>query len=796
MSDDNKRALPSGTELDGKYVIGDVLGSGGFGIVYLARHRLLDTDVAIKEYLPQEIAVRELLAVHPMSRQVMEDYQLGLQRFMQEARQLVRFSEHDNIVRCLNYFEANGTAYLVMQFEDGLPLSELMNRREQQGRPMSQAEVLSIIKPLLSGLAYVHGHDVLHRDIKPGNIFIRRSDEQPVLLDFGAAKEDFSKHSKSRAAHTPGYAATEQVEDDGKLGPWTDIYAIGAVLWRAMMGCPPAKVESRMMALHRKLPDPARLTMAQTPQGFTSGYIDLVNHCMALDEDQRPQSVAALLALMADLDQASDSSASDATSEQQAKATSSTEPKPVRGGNIETTLTLDSILAAEGGKRRVTLTIPPRSGEKSPTEKSYDVVLRAGLSEGEVIRLKGQGYAGHNGGKAGDLLVRINITESQPQPQPEVLPTQRGLFGKLIHGDYGLPRTYWLFGVLVGLLFNLIYTLIESAVEVAEFRYASIFAVFSLQTVYSLILIIGLWRAAKRYAGPVIWAWLARVIVVVTVAFTLVGYVYFLNKANGQWPDHWSDAGRSVLDRLTSGVSPDTELQAQQYFYEAVQTWYWYEPNSMTAYDLYAEADYRGHPWAKAEMAKLLWLGSEVAQDKELALRYLGDALPALQQAANQGDAHANYLLGWFNGSTTLLQNASPDRAYSYYMKAAEAGSPLAMTNIGFIYQTGSGRPVNETLAADWAQRAASQSYPRALTNLGIYFRDGFGVRQDFTEALRLFTLASNQHEPEAIFSLGQMHEKGQGVEPDITKAITYYQRAMDAGYDKALDSLRRLGQL
>ncbi|WP_018137564.1 MULTISPECIES: serine/threonine-protein kinase, partial [unclassified Thioalkalivibrio] len=197
---DHKNALPPGTLLGGRYRIEGLLGAGGFGMVYRVAHRYLDQVHAIKEYLPQELAMREGVTVHPLSTESGVDYEEGRQRFLQEARQLVRFSSHPNIVTCTDFFEANGTAYLVMEYEDGLPLSGLLAGREGQGRPLEESEILGLLRPIVAGLAEVHAQDVLHRDIKPGNIFIRRSDEQPVLLDFGAAKVEFSKHSKSRHA--------------------------------------------------------------------------------------------------------------------------------------------------------------------------------------------------------------------------------------------------------------------------------------------------------------------------------------------------------------------------------------------------------------------------------------------------------------------------------------------------------------------------------------------------------------------------------------------------------------------
>ena len=298
MNEQRRDALPPGARLDGdKYEIEEVLGSGGFGVVYRAHHRDLGVCV-LKEYLPSEIAVREGEMVYPKSSGDTCDYQDGLNRFRREAQQLIRFSGHPNIVRCRDYVTANGTAYLVMDFEDGLPLDTFLAGREAQGQPLTEAELRHLLRPLLEGLATVHAEDVLHRDIKPENVFVRRRDGQPVLLDFGAAKEDFSKHSRSRAPHTPGYAAPEQVEDEGHLGPWTDVYAVGALMWRAVSGAVPPKVENRWSATSQGRADPLVIDEGAGGGRFSADLLAVMRECLHLDKGHRPQSAEALLAML------------------------------------------------------------------------------------------------------------------------------------------------------------------------------------------------------------------------------------------------------------------------------------------------------------------------------------------------------------------------------------------------------------------------------------------------------------------------------------------------------------------
>ena len=319
-------ALPPGTVLH-DYVVESELGSGGFSMVYLARHRLnSDWLFAIKEYLPGELVVRanDGTGVRPVNTESEEAFEDGLRRFRDEAEQLRRFRNERYIVSCLNYFEANGTAYLVMDYDDGLPLSEFLRQREAAGQPFTEADLRAVVEPLLEGLEVVHRAGVLHRDIKPGNIFVRRQDDitgrpaQPVLIDFGAAKQNYlAQHSRSQAPYTPGYAAYEQVSSEGDIGPWTDIYAVGALMWRMVAGgCAgderllvsdsgagvwsptPRAAETRAYALLRGRTDPMVPATELGAGQFSPHLLVTIDACLALIPDNRLQSCVQLKRLI------------------------------------------------------------------------------------------------------------------------------------------------------------------------------------------------------------------------------------------------------------------------------------------------------------------------------------------------------------------------------------------------------------------------------------------------------------------------------------------------------------------
>ena len=300
----SRNALEVGTVLNGVYRVEAELGQGGFGIVYRAHHTELDYPVAIKEYLPAELAIREGRSVHPRSADCREHFQEGMRRFLEEAKQLIAFRNHPNVVSCRDFFRANGTAYLVMEYIEGLPLSELLRAREEEGRPFGEEDLRKVMVPLLEGLRQVHEAGVLHRDIKPGNIMVRRKDERPVLIDFGAAKQNFAEHSKSLAPFTEGYAAIEQV-GEGKLGLWTDLYAVGAVMWRMVAGGNwpfeppnPVKVESRTRAVLLGEADPLPSARELGRGRFSERVLGAIDQCLELREADRVQDCGELLGLL------------------------------------------------------------------------------------------------------------------------------------------------------------------------------------------------------------------------------------------------------------------------------------------------------------------------------------------------------------------------------------------------------------------------------------------------------------------------------------------------------------------
>ncbi len=288
MSAYHENALQPGSTL-AEYTIESVLGYGGFSITYLARDTSLGANVAIKEYLPQEIAGRaeETAFVIPRaSKDAIRDYHWGLKNFVKEARALARF-KHSNIVRVLRFIEANGTAYTVMEYERGQTLAEYL---KQLGQKLDESNLLRIVMPILNGLNAVHEVGLLHLDIKPDNIYLRQ-DGSPMLIDFGSARHALTESRPSgRVTLTHGYAPVEQYPDKGKLGPWSDVYALGATMYRCVTGKRPDDALERYRAVLDYKTDPLRPATRAANGRYRTVILECIDRAMQIYAKDRPQS--------------------------------------------------------------------------------------------------------------------------------------------------------------------------------------------------------------------------------------------------------------------------------------------------------------------------------------------------------------------------------------------------------------------------------------------------------------------------------------------------------------------------
>jgi serine/threonine protein kinase len=281
--------LPTGFKL-GEYTIDRKIGGGGFSLVYLAFDKG-GLPVAIKEYLPDGMVARDPDGtVRPTSEETEKSFRQGMKYFFDEGRTLANI-RHPNVVEVTNFFRANETVYMVMHYERGKTLQRHVHDLREE--PMREGFIRGVVIQLLNGLREIHARRLLHLDIKPSNVYIRQ-DGSPLLIDFGAARQALLGE-KYVPMYTPGFAAPEQYNQRDRLGPWTDIYGIGASMYTCIAKRPPPPANERLVE------DKMALIKKDFAGVYSPAFLELVDGLLRLDYTERPQSVFSVQKRLIDL---------------------------------------------------------------------------------------------------------------------------------------------------------------------------------------------------------------------------------------------------------------------------------------------------------------------------------------------------------------------------------------------------------------------------------------------------------------------------------------------------------------
>ena len=428
-------ALPPRTVLNDTYEVGRVLGKGGFGITYAALDMHLKVPVAIKEYLPAQVAGRgtDRSTVQPHGGKEVDVFEHGLNAFLSEAQTLAQFN-HPNIVQVRAFFRQNGTGYLVMPFYEGRTLDAVM--ADHDG-PMPCDEAVALVEPVMDGLEAVHGRNLLHRDIKPQNVYLTDSGET-ILLDFGAARIAFGQESQSLSAVlTPGYAPFEQYSRRGHQGPWTDVYATAAMLYRMVTGDKPPEATDRLAG------EPLAPIHLKNPSA-TPAFANAVTTALATLPKDRPQTIADFRTMLK-------GSVADPT---------------LLAGDETVLATDETILTPEATiLDRTGPASPEASGEQDTTPGATVLVVRAAeacrfrIDGGEIVSLaKGEErsvpvepgqhvVAAAFGDQRHKTTVQVRRSERRVVPLAPPGPGRRGRSRQRVEGDR--PRTSygWLWAI-------------------------------------------------------------------------------------------------------------------------------------------------------------------------------------------------------------------------------------------------------------------------------------------------------------------------------------------------------------
>ena len=291
----NLRVLPTLSILFGRYLLGRTLGEGGFGITYIAKDLAEEKTVAIKEYFPVGLAVRDAINGNMNLSCVTggdkrKYYQHGLKSFAEEAKNMQRFRSLSGVVSVMDFFYENGTAYLVMEYIDGMSLKQYLRKKM---KPLPENAVLSIMRPIMYALSNIHKVGMIHRDVSPENIMLAK-DGRVVLIDFGAARNLTGAETQSLTIILKqGYAPVEQYQTRGRQGPWSDVYAVCATMYRMLSGSVPAEAVERI-SKDKVLPL-YLVTWNGRPLGISRRISDIIRKGLAVYPQNRYQNAQELL---------------------------------------------------------------------------------------------------------------------------------------------------------------------------------------------------------------------------------------------------------------------------------------------------------------------------------------------------------------------------------------------------------------------------------------------------------------------------------------------------------------------
>ncbi len=732
---DHLHALPAGHQLN-EYRIEDVIGSGGFGITYKALDTQLDKVVAIKEYLPSDFAVRtDATTVRPKSTADQDDYQWGLDRFLDEARTLARF-EHPHLNHVRRFFEDNNTAYLVLDHIEGETLSDLLKR---EGR-LESIRLQRLVTELLSGLDEVHSAGYVHRDIKPSNIMVRENGSS-VLLDFGAARQVLGQRSKSlTSVLTPGYAPIEQYDTKGDdIGPWTDIYALGMVAYRCVSGISETELidaVKRARLARKGRQDQDMKSAVEVGKGlYPLPLLKAIDWAIKVEEEDRPQSVAAIKEMLAG-DEVSDNAPDAVPVDKPAKQSSP--PKSDRFGEWFGVAAVVLLLAfaftwwrsekaereGQEGTGRVVQEIQAER-ERRDAER----VARAERERKEAAR-------------------RAQI-EREQREEAERLAAAQKCPDYYIHEDYTKVLEWCRLAANqgdaeaqsnLGWMYQNGYGVIQNNAEAVKwYRKAA--------------------EKEDQYAQ------------------NRLGEMY--------------STGKGVAQDYTEAVKWYRKAAEQGHALGQNNLGWMYEngngvaQNDIEAVKWYRKAAEQGDAWGQYSLGTIYQNGHGVAQDYTEAVKWY-------RKSAEQGDALGQAFLGNMYAEGYGVPQDDTE-AEKWYRKAAEQGNALGQYNLGVMYQNGYGVAQDDAEAVKWYRKAAEQGNALGQYNLGVMYQNGYGVIQNNAEAVKWYRKAAEQGDAFGQNALGEMYENGQGVAKNHTEAVKWYRKAAEQGEADAQDNLGKM---
>ena len=742
--------LPVMTILEGRYLIGKVLGEGGFGITYIGLDLRLEERVAIKEFYPTGSVTRYAKhseAVEATSAEGEILLEREREKFLNEARTMSRFSGESSIVHVKDFFYANSTAYIVMEFIDG---ETMQQRLKEKGPENDFNKLLDMLRPVIKDLDDVHRAGFIHRDISPSNLMVDKSGSVK-LLDFGTAREVNEDGEKSLSiVLKPGFAPEEQYRRRGQQGPWTDVYALCATIYKLCTGVTPEVSVDRLAV--DSLEPPSKFGVKINPQQEA-----VLARGLAVRREDRIQSAAELLE---DLDKAAAGiAAAQENYSVQPKADKRKEPrKPKKGQTVLAAIAavlvigITAVFATGAAQDGIGL-VNDFLGNSAEAVKWYTLAADRGFADAQnnlgVCYENGNGVAK----SYAEAVKWYKLAAEQGDSGAQVN------LGLCYENGNGVKQSY------------------EEAVKWYQLaaEQGNAYGQGNLGLCYDLGL-----GVKQDYDKAVKWYRLAA------------------EKGNA---DAQNNLGTCYRDG--TGVEQSDEEAARWFRLSADQGnaygqgnlgWcYEYgcgvEQSCEEAVKWYKLAAEQGNASAQNNLGLCYEYGDGVEQDDKEAVKWY-------KLSADQGNSNAQFNLGWcYENGIGTKQNY--EEAVKWYRLAADQGNSNAQFNLGWCYENGIGTEQNYEEAVKWYSFSAAQGNAFGQNNLGVCYYNGNGVEQNYAEAVKWYSLSAQQGNTNAQYNLGWCYEFGQGIERSYEEAAKWYQLAADNGHETAkneLESLRRNG--
>jgi len=740
-----RHGLPIGHIIAGDYRVESYLGTGGFGITYHAIDIELGHDVAIKEYFPKSFAMRESdTSVHASSAGDEEDFEWGLNRFLQEARTLVKL-DHPNVVRATRFLRENNTAYLVQEFLAGRDMEAWLAKRSRRPR---QSELDKILFPILDALELVHENNILHRDIKPANIFIRKEDNSPVLIDFGASRLSIGEHTGTTAMiASPGYSPSEAYSGKASLqGPWSDIYSMAATLYRALSGKAPSDATSRMIEDDYV---PAAEVVGKSTS-YRPGFLDAIDWGLSVMHKDRPQSVKEFReALLAD-----DSGAS--TTETRLAASSPSSTDETRVVQSAPTSAPDTQSAAASSLEANHDAEESKGNGKGFAIAAAIILTLAGAGGGYYLFQDGleksagapasSGSAGKTTRKDNVSVVEDNRAEQAEQARLREEQAKRDKAARLAEE--------------------------ERIKQIAQ-------AARPDPGVTDCDRLAADWPDPKAVARVVDWNSLDADAAVPACRASVKQYpgidrfkhqlAYALDKQGK------SKEAVALFRELAAGGYRSSMRRLGIAYYNGSGI----AKNEKRGIDWLTRAELGGDGRAAGILAERFETGGDtITKDKIISDGWYQKALERYRDDARAKLFHAAYKIGEYHefGYGVPVNLAT---AQEWYLRGArDDNDPAAMERLGLIYQHGRGTNTDYGEALKWYRRAASQNSSLAMNQLGWLYHQGLGVAKDERTAVAWYTRAAEAGNSTAMANLAWSYDYGSGTSADHKKAAEWYLKA------------------